>query len=65
MRLPKKASAANATSTGMIEGIRYLYPEQMNSFLDDLALSCSSSAAAPGVLVTLLPMVALVRRRRA
>ena len=47
------------------EGIRYLYPEQMNSFLDDLALSCSSSAAAPGVLVTLLPMVALVRRRRA
>jgi len=47
------------------EGIRYLYPERAKSFIDDLALSCSSSAAAPGFLLTLLPLVALIRRRRA
>jgi predicted Zn-dependent protease len=46
------------------EGIRYLYPETGNSLLDDLALSCSNAAAAPSLMLTLLPVAALVRRRR-
>ena len=46
------------------EGIRYLYPEVGNTFLEDLALSCSSSAAAPSMMLTLLPIAALARRRR-
>ena len=47
------------------EGIRYLYPETGGaSFLEDLALSCSSAAATPSMLLTLLPVAALVRRRR-
>ena len=46
------------------EGVRYLYPERTGNLLDDLALSCSSAAAAPSVMMTLLPVVALARRRR-
>ena len=46
------------------EGIRYLYPETGSSFLEDLALSCSSSAAAPSLMLGLLPVAALIRRRR-
>jgi predicted Zn-dependent protease len=47
------------------EGARYLYPAVMkNGLFDDLALSCSSSAAAPSLAVAFLPLIALVRRRR-
>ena len=47
------------------EGARYLYPPQAQSGLfNDLALSCSSSASAPGLAITLLPLLAIARRRR-
>lgn len=46
------------------EGIRYLYPETGSSFLEDLALSCSSVGAAPSAMLALIPVAALIRRRR-
>jgi hypothetical protein len=47
------------------EGIRYLYPVGVSNGFDSLALSCSSSASAPGLMVSLLPLLAMARRRRA